>query len=269
MVICVLAQTLAQMAAAQETTFDQMDRPDRLIGWEAVGRVDTHDGFCTGTLIARDIVLTAAHCLFDTDGAPIDATQMQFRAGYHNGEAIAERGVLRWVAAAGYRDRGGTQLNAGMIANDVALLQLDGAISSSAADPFALLGRLSPDGDVSVVSYGEGRADVLSRERRCAVTNAYKEGIFELDCDVTFGSSGAPVLARAGERLRILSVISAIGNDEDGKKRAFGMTLPSHVAVLKSRLARAASGTTTASGARRLGAGERAGTGARFIRPKN
>ena len=32
--------------------------------WQAVGRIDTGPGFCTGTLIAADLVLTAAHCLF-------------------------------------------------------------------------------------------------------------------------------------------------------------------------------------------------------------
>ena len=68
-----------------------MDRPDRLVGWEAVGRVETEGGFCTGTLIATDIVLTAAHCLFDQNGAPIAAGEMRFRAGYHRGAAIAER----------------------------------------------------------------------------------------------------------------------------------------------------------------------------------
>ena len=155
-----------------------------------------------------------------------------------------------------------------MIANDVALLQLDQAIASSAADPFVLLGQTARDTPVSVVSYGAGREEVLSRERRCAVTRRYQEGILELDCDVTFGSSGAPVFARAGERLRILSVISAIGSGEDGSKRAFGMTLPTHVAVLKSRLARASARGANGTGARRIAPGERAGIGARFVRPK-
>lgn len=253
--------------ARGQAHFDVMDRRGEILGWAAVGRVDTGNGFCTGTLIARSLVLTAAHCVFDARGRRLTPGRMLFRAGYHRGTALADRTVTRIAVSSGYRHTGDRKPNGTMIANDVALLALDRPIFATEADPFMVQQAPAKGTQVSVVSYGAGREEVLSRERRCALTGRYQGGILAFDCDVTFGSSGAPVFLRQDGRLRILSVISASGSDADGTRTAFGMTLPDQVAALRAELAREEARPLVSEGARRIGAGERAGTTARFIRP--
>ena len=53
--------------------------------WSAVGRLtlDGGQGFCTASLIAPDIVLTAAHCLYDEQtGAQYATKDFEFQVGW-------------------------------------------------------------------------------------------------------------------------------------------------------------------------------------------
>lgn len=255
------------MSAAQGAQFDVMDRRGELLGWEAVGRLDLGGGFCTGTLIARDLVLTAAHCVFDRDtGAPIPAGQMQFRAGYHHGTQIAARAISRVVVAEAYRPTPGGLSNGQNIANDVALLKLRTEVFSAEADPFRVIDGVPEGSKVSVVSYGRGREEVLSRQASCELTNSYRGGVLGFDCDVTFGSSGAPVFIRQDGRLRILSVVSAM-SAEQGRNEAFGMVLPPILEQLKREMRVSDALPVSSAGARRITVGSRNTTGARFVRP--
>lgn len=252
---------------AQQSSFDVMDRRGELLGWEAVGRLDLGGGFCTGTLIARDLVLTAAHCVYERDtGAPIPAEQIVFRAGYHRGKQIAARRVVRIAVADGYRPTPGGRSNGENIGRDVALLKLKTEIFSAEADPFRVIDRVADGSRVSVVSYGRGREEVLSREASCALTKRYRDNVLGFDCNVTFGSSGAPVFIREDGRLRIFSVVSAMSADA-GRKEAFGMVLPPILEALKREMRVADARPVASTGARRITIGNRSNTGAKFVRP--
>jgi len=224
------------MANAQNSGLVRLDARGTLLGWEAVGRVTIADrGYCTGVLIATDLVLTAAHCIYDKQsGTEWPAEALSFHAGWRDGAAIAERAVAGFAAHPQYDPKIGLTID--NLRTDVALLKLQSAIPAATAAPFVLHGAAQTGQRVSVVSYGRGRDSALSWQRECGLLGR-QAGILAFDCDVTFGSSGAPVFVREGARARILTLVSS-GGGKDGQKRAFGMELPQAVAEVKRELRR-------------------------------
>ncbi|WP_209507230.1 MULTISPECIES: trypsin-like serine protease [unclassified Ruegeria] len=252
---------LATASHAQANKRKLTDRDD-LYGWEAIGRLDVREAsYCTGTLIAQDMVLTAAHCAVDRrTGETYAPEDITFRAGLSNGSALAERQVTQIAVLPGYASN--NPLSHEGVRMDVALMRLNEPIPYSIADPFVLhSGRVSGN-EISIASYGRGRSEAITRERSCRVLDR-RQGLITFDCDVTFGSSGSAILAKNGSRWQVLSVVSAVGTN-GRRKVGFGMELDEVVAELKSIMRRDAPKPTATI--RRLQAGSGAsGSGAKFI----
>lgn len=267
--VAVLGALLALPAAAQTSGLDRLTLRGDLLGWEAVGRLDLPGGYCTGVLIASDTVLTAAHCLYDERADVwIDPRTVTFRAGLRDGESIADRTGARAVAHARYVP---TNWNSEMsIRHDVALMELSEPIPSATAAPFVVQSPSRVSRRVSLVSYGRGRDDALSRQRACELLGR-QGGLLAFDCDAERGSSGAPVFDLSGNRARIVSIISG-GSRMRGVEISLGMELPGVVDDLR-RAMRSGNGVWPAQevGSRRLRVGDRpdgeGDGGVRFLRP--
>ena len=206
LVFSVLALCLGMGGLVSAQATDRLDRRDKLLGYEAVGRLESTLGRCTAAMIERDVVLTAAHCVYERGGS------MTFRAGFSHGSAIATRRVVDVVIAEGYLKAAAKGDRIGETANDIALVRLEGPIYEPGANPYRIVRAPRRGADLTLVSYGQGRMESLTLERGCTLGTLYRDGVVGMDCQATFGSSGAPVFVQVNGQPKIFSIVSG-GNE--------------------------------------------------------
>jgi V8-like Glu-specific endopeptidase len=156
-----------------------------------IGRLN-HAGYkhlqhCTATLVAPQVAVTALHCI-----VPNDVPNMHLLVGYNRG---SWHDHLQPVTAVSASSPG-----------DIAILCLD---RPSTVEPVRIADHPADLGErVLVVGYGKPRVQIANR-KACRVSDLDETGEFQLDCPLTSGTSGAPVLRETGTGYEIIGIVSA------------------------------------------------------------
>lgn len=169
--------------------------------WSAIGRVEDRTGtWCTGALVAPDLVLTNAHCVLDDFGAL--RADLSFCPAFRNGRCRHRSFATHtWWGTANPRANR---------ASDWAILRLRSPLGLTYGTFPIRRETLAPNEEVSLVSYStdfqNGTAPAI--QQTCHVMGE-EFGYYLHDCDMTSGASGSPLLQERDGRMEIVALNAA------------------------------------------------------------
>lgn len=185
---------------------DRIEAPVSLYPYSAIGRIDASLGSkswsCTGVLVARGIMLTNRHCVYDTEQRRL-ATSVMFTPGYRRGEAPFGQAYGKKVYLSGIIRMTGQPL-------DYALVTLSQNLGDQAGwlgvKPFQTTWVPSP-AQWTLAGYGfnwygnRGNTTVQTYNAVPCRLLDLSEGnnIVGHDCDSGGGNSGSPIFGWFGD----------------------------------------------------------------------
>lgn len=177
--------------------------------WAAVGKLIKgqlqSDKFCTATLIAADLILTAGHCIAGArNDTPSQLRRYTFLAGWNDDEAAGSSSIAEIILSKNYDPTKLSQV--GFLNHDWALVRLTDPITD--VQPLPVVGVPGPWEPVYFLTYSglNSQSPLLTSGCDHYVLDA---GPLHINCPVRGGNSGAAVLVGTPDDPQIVGIISS------------------------------------------------------------